>query len=135
MLSSLQIGFSFVRVVVACAALERISSRYLKLVTVPSFCLFTLITIWMPLALFVIRLVFSALTSILHFVQVLSRLSTGASSSCSSSARASMSSTYRRLVTFRPTYLDHSKARAYCTCSRCRLGCLDIFSSPKDGSV
>ena len=28
----------------------------------------------------------------------------------------------------RPTYLDNSRARAYCACSRCGLGCLDIFS-------
>ena len=49
-----------------------------------------------PLALFVV--VFSSLISILYLVQVLSRLSTRASSSCSSSARASMSSANRRLV-------------------------------------
>ena len=28
----------------------------------------------------------------------------------------------------RPTNLDKSKARAYCVCSRCGWGCLDIFS-------
>ena len=49
----LQMGFSFVRAAVACAILERISDlepssetmapRYLKLVTVPSFCPFTFI--------------------------------------------------------------------------------------------
>ena len=27
-----------------------------------------------------------------------------------------------------PTSLDDSMARAYCACSRCGLGCLDIFS-------
>ena len=27
-----------------------------------------------------------------------------------------------------PTNLDNSRARAYCPCSRCGLGCLDIFS-------
>ena len=74
MLLYLQIGFSFVRAAVACAILERtsgfetstetIAPRYLKLVTLPSFCLFTLISLWMPLALFVINLVFSALISI-----------------------------------------------------------------------
>ena len=42
MLLSLKTGFSFIRVAVACAVLERItglepSSRYLKLDTVPSF--------------------------------------------------------------------------------------------------
>ena len=64
MLLSLQMGFSFVRAAVACAILERTSGlepssettapRYLKLVTVPSFCPFTLNSFWMPLALFVI---------------------------------------------------------------------------------
>ena len=38
-------------------------SRYLKLVTVSSFCPFTLISVLMPLVLFVISLVFSALIS------------------------------------------------------------------------
>ena len=52
----------------------------------------------MPLALFVIRFLYSALISILYRVQILSRLSTRASSSCSSSARASMSSANHRLV-------------------------------------
>ena len=28
----------------------------------------------------------------------------------------------------RPTSLDDSRARAYCICSRCGWGCLDIFS-------
>ena len=27
----------------------------------------------------------------------------------------------------RPTNLDNSRARAYCACSRCGWGCLDIF--------
>ena len=94
MLLSLQMGFSFVRAAVACAILVRTSGlepssettapRYLKLVTVPNTCPFTFISPRMPLALFVISLVFSALISILYRVQVLSRLSTRASSSCSS---------------------------------------------------
>ena len=115
MLLSLQMGFSFVTAAVACAILERTSGlepssettapRYLKLVTVPNFCPFTFISLWMPLALFVISLVFSALISILYLVQVLSILSTRASSSCSSSARASMSSANRRLVIFLPPML------------------------------
>ena len=29
----------------------------------------------------------------------------------------------------RPTNLDKSRARAYCACSRCGWGCLDIFLS------
>ena len=28
----------------------------------------------------------------------------------------------------RPTSLDDSRARAYCACSRCGWGCLDIFT-------
>ena len=71
---------------------ETIAPRYLKHVTVPSFSLLTMISLWMPLALLVISLVFSALFAILYLVQVLSRLLTRAFSSCSSSARASMSS-------------------------------------------
>ena len=56
-----QMGCSFVRAVVACAILERISGlepssettapRYLKLVTLLNFCPFTFISLWMPLAL------------------------------------------------------------------------------------
>ena len=112
MLLSLQMGFSFVRAALACAILERTyglepssettAPRYLKLVTVPNFCPFTFISLWMPLALFVISLVFSALISILYLVQILSRLSTRASSSCSSSASASMLSANRRSVIFQP---------------------------------
>ena len=29
----------------------------------------------------------------------------------------------------RPTNLDESRAMAYCACSRCERGCLDIFLS------
>ena len=68
---SIQTGFSLVNAAVACAILESISDlgpsslitepRYLKLVTVSSFCQFTLISVLMPLMLFVISLVFSAL--------------------------------------------------------------------------
>ena len=64
MLLSLQLGFSFVRAAVACAILERTSGlepssettapRHLKLVTEPNFCSFTFISLWMPLALFVL---------------------------------------------------------------------------------
>ena len=76
-------SFSFVRAAVACAILETTSGlepssettaqRYLKLVTVPNFFPFTFISLWMPLALFVISLVFSALISILYLVQVFCR--------------------------------------------------------------
>ena len=65
-LLSFQTGFSLVNAVVVCAILESISGlepssviiepRYLKLVTVSSFCQFTLISVLMPLVLFVIIL-------------------------------------------------------------------------------
>ena len=58
---SIQTGFSLVNAAVACAILESIlglepssaitEPRYLKLVTVSSFCLFTLISVLMPLVL------------------------------------------------------------------------------------
>ena len=72
-LLSFQTGFNLVNAAVVCAILESISgleplsiitqSRYLKLVTFSSFCPFTLISVLMPLVLFVISLVFSALIS------------------------------------------------------------------------
>ena len=56
MLLSLQMGISFVRAAVACSILERTSGlepssettapRYLKLVTVPNFCPYTFISLW-----------------------------------------------------------------------------------------
>ena len=72
-LLSIQTGFSLVKAAVACAVLESISGlepssvitepRFLKLVTVSSLCPVTLISVLMPLVLFVISLVFSALIS------------------------------------------------------------------------
>ena len=73
-LLSLQTGFNLANTAVVCAILESISSlepssvttqpRYLKIVTVSSsFCQFILIPVLMPLVLFVISLVFSALIS------------------------------------------------------------------------
>ena len=72
-LLSFQSGFSLVNVVVVYAILESISGlepssvitepRYLKLVTVSSVYPFTLISVLMPLVLFLISLVFSALIS------------------------------------------------------------------------
>ena len=72
-LLSIQTGFNLVNATVACAILESISGlehssvitepRYLKLETVSSLCPFTLISVWMPLVLFVISLVFTALIS------------------------------------------------------------------------
>ena len=64
---------------------ETIDMRYVKLVTILSFCSLTLFSLWMPLLLFVISWVFSAHISILYLVQILSRLSSKASSSCSTS--------------------------------------------------
>ena len=68
-----QTGFNLVNTDVVCAILKSIlglepsldatQSRYLKLVTVSSFCPFTLISVLMPLVLFVISLFFSALIS------------------------------------------------------------------------
>ena len=108
MLLSVQTVFIFVRAEVACAFHERTSGfepssettvlRDLKLDAVPSFYLFILIGTWMPLALFVIISVFSALISTLYLVQVLSSLLTRPSGFWSSSARALVSSTNRRLV-------------------------------------
>ena len=73
-LMSFQTGFNLVNAAVVCAILESISGlepssvltelRNLKLVTVSSFCPFTLISVLMPLVLFVISLVFSALISL-----------------------------------------------------------------------
>ena len=72
-LLSFQTGFYLVNADVVCAILEGISGleplslitelRHLKLVTVSSFCPFTLISVLMPLVLFVINLVFLALVS------------------------------------------------------------------------
>ena len=72
-LLSFQTGFSLVNAAVVCAILESISGlepssvitkpRYLKFVTVSSFRQFTLISVLMPLVLFVISLIFSALIS------------------------------------------------------------------------
>ena len=72
-LLSIQTGFSLVNAAVACAILESISGlepssvitepSYLKLVTISSFCPFTLISVLMPPVLFVMSFVFSALIS------------------------------------------------------------------------
>ena len=81
MLLSLQTGFNLVNAAVVYAILESISDlerssdttepRYLKLVTVSSFYPFTLINVLIPLVLFVISLVFSALISMLQAVEAL----------------------------------------------------------------
>ena len=71
---SFQTGFNLVNAAVVCAVLESISGlepslviterRYLKLVTVSSFCPFTLISVLMPRVLSVNSMVFLALISI-----------------------------------------------------------------------
>ena len=100
-------GFSFVRAAVACSIthLRQLLQGYLKLLTVPVFCPFTLISLWMPLVLIiVIRFVFSALISISYLVHVLLRPST--SFSCSSLATESMPwANYSRLMLVLPPML------------------------------
>ena len=108
MLLFLQIGFSFVRAAMVSGILEKLfvlkpssettTPRFLKLVTYSAqLMLFYLdlsfslsLSLWMTVVLFVTSLVLSVLISIFYLVQVLSRFSTRAFSSCSSSARASM---------------------------------------------
>ena len=68
---SFQIDLNLLSAAVVCAILESISGleplsvttepRYLKLVTVSSFCPFTLISVLIPLVLLVIILIFAAL--------------------------------------------------------------------------
>ena len=114
-LLSFQTGFSLANAAVVCAILGSISGlepslvitepRYLKLATVSSFCPFTFLSLLMPLVLFVINLVFSALISMPWAVEALSRRSTNFASSSSSSAKLSMSSAKRRLVIVLPPML------------------------------
>ena len=112
-LLSFRTGFNLVDAAVACAITKSSISglepssvitkpRYLKLVTVSSFCPFTLISVLMPLALFVISLIFSTLISIPFAVEAVSRHSTNFASSCSSPAKQSMLSAKRRLVIVLP---------------------------------
>ena len=103
MLLSLHIGFSFVRATVAYAILERTSSlkncsKVLKTCHCSKLLFFNLD---LPLdAIDAVCRYFCllALISILYRVQVLSELSTRASSFCPSSAKASMPSANRRLL-------------------------------------
>ena len=113
-----QTVLNLVSAAVACAILESISGlepssfitepRYLKLVTVSSFCLFIFISALislMPLALFVISLVFLALISMPKAVEALSECSTNFASSSFSPAKPSMSSAKGRLVIALPPML------------------------------
>ena len=109
MFFSLQIGFSYVRAAVTCIHSLReplVLSHHLgqllqgigSLLQYPAcLCPLTLVSLWMPLPLFVTSLVFLALISIVYILQVLWRLSVRTSSSSSSSARASLSSANHRL--------------------------------------
>ena len=73
-LLSFQTGFNLVNAAVVCAILESVQGLepssvvtepgYLKLVTVSSFYPFTVFPVLMPLVLFVISLVFSALETL-----------------------------------------------------------------------
>ena len=125
MLLSLQIGFSFVRVEVSYAIIERNSpvlSHHLRqqLQVTRSLLLYPASVSYRHLPLHVTGLVFislvlsavipilflvqfcSAVILILFLVQVLFRLFTLSNSSCSSSTTASMSSAYRRLIMVLP---------------------------------
>ena len=114
-LQSFQTGFNLVSAAVVCATVESISGlepssvlsepRYLKLVTVSSFCTLIMISVLMLLVLFVISLVFSALISMSQSVEALSRHSTNFASSSSSPAKPSMSSAKRTLVIVLPQML------------------------------
>ena len=114
-LLSLQIGFRFVRAAVACAIFGRISDLELSSQNtskVPEACYSSqLLPFYTDLTLDVICAVCNQFVGLLgtdfHPIScaVLSRLSTRASSSCSSSARASMLSANRRLVIFLPPML------------------------------
>ena len=120
-LLSLQMGFSFVRAALACAVLEGISGlepssettapSYLKLVTVSNFCPFTFISLWMPLALYVICLVSSVLISILYLVQVLSSIVV----LHHSVSRAEFSLT--EPIPLQAVYVDHSRNPPLLYCS------------------
>ena len=112
---SLQISFSCVRDAVTCPILEKASGLRYHLRQLFR-CIWSLSQYIQPLpfyldlpvdalALFVICFVSSALISILHLVQILSRFSTRASNSYSSSAGASMSLANHRLVIFLPPIL------------------------------
>ena len=93
-LLSIQTDFNLVNAAVVCAILKSILGLepssvitepwYFKPVTVSSCCPFILISVLMPLMLFVISLVFSALISMTWAVEALSRCTTNFASSSSS---------------------------------------------------
>ena len=115
MLLSFRTGSHLVNDAVVCAILESISGlepssdttepRHLKLVIVTSFSLFTLISLLMPLVLFVMSLVCSSLIYMPLAAEALLRRSTNFVSSSSSPAKPSTSSAKRRLVIVLPPML------------------------------
>ena len=84
---------------------DTIAPRYLKLWTVSSFLLSMVMSVLMPLVLFVINWVFSALICIPYAVEASSRWFTNLASSCSCPARPSMSSAKRKFVIVLPPIL------------------------------
>ena len=115
MFLSFQMTFSLVTAAVVWAILDStsgldpssdtIAPRYLKLWTVSSFLLSMVMSVLMPLVLFVINWVFSALICIPYAVEASSRWFTNLASSCSCPARPSMSSAKRKFVIVLPPIL------------------------------
>ena len=115
MFLSFQMTFSLVTAAVVWAILDRtsgldpssdtIAPRYLKLRTVSSFLLSMIMSALMPLVLFVINWVFSALICIPYAVEASSRWFTNLTSSCSCPARPSMSSAKHKFVIVLPPIL------------------------------
>ena len=115
MFLSFQMTFSLVTAAVVWAVLDStsgwdpssdtIAPRYLKLRTVSSFLLSMVMSVLMPLVLFVISWVFFAMICIPYAVEASSRWFTNLTSSCSCPARPSMSSAKRKFVIVLPPIL------------------------------
>ena len=85
---------------------DTIAPRYLKLRTVSSFLLSMVMSVLMPLVLFVINWVFSALICMPYAVEASSRWFTNLTSSYSCPARPSMLSAKRKIVIVLPPILS-----------------------------
>ena len=83
---------------------DTIAPKHSKLRTVSSFLLSMVMSVLMPLVLFVISWVFSALICMPYAVEVSSRWFTNWTSSCSCPSRPSMSSAKRKFVIVLPPY-------------------------------
>ena len=115
MLLLFQMTFSLVTAAVVLAILEStsgldpssdtIAPRYLKLQTISTFLLSVVMSVLMPLVLFVINWVFSALICMPYAVEASSRCLTNLTSSCSCPARSSMLSAERKFVIVLPPIL------------------------------